>query len=46
MANRSKYHLPPAELSSHREEEVEEADEEVRRALIKTIVLVFNDLVE
>jgi len=30
-ANPSKYHLPPAELSSHREEEevVEEAGEEV-----------------
>lgn len=28
MANPSKYHLPPAELSLHKEE-VEEGDEEV-----------------
>lgn len=29
MANPLRYPLPPAELSSHREEEVEEGDEEV-----------------
>lgn len=33
-ANPSKYHLPPAELSSHREEEVEEAGEEVSEVVV------------
>lgn len=43
MANPSKYHLPPAEPSSHREE-VEEGAEEVSEVVVVVAAAAAEDL--